>query len=111
MGSFYRLQIQCEDDKKNQVESILGESNDEPAIGWGLVIEEDSTNFIKALDIFIELIGENLYELREIGISMESVTFWYMYEYEQQCNMEFSPHITKRMGELGVTLCISCWEK
>ncbi len=34
-----------------------------------------------------------------------------MYEYEQQCNMEFKPKIMKQIGNLGVVLCISCWEK
>lgn len=111
MGSFYRLLIQCDTEKKEKIDLILGESNDDPEIGWSLIIEEDSPKFTSALNLFIDLITENLNELNEIGISMDMITFWYMYEYEQQCNMEFWPDITKRIGELGIVLCISCWEK
>jgi hypothetical protein len=49
--------------------------------------------------------------LKDNGISTDDITIWYMYEYKQQCNMEFWPNITKRIGELGIVLCITCWEK
>ena len=111
MGSFYRLQIQCDVEGKAMVESILGKSNDSPELDWGFIIEEDSPDFVNALDLFIELITQNRSLLEGIGVAAGSITFWYMYEYDQQCNMEFSPNITKQIGELGITLCISCWEK
>ena len=111
MASFYRLLIQCDLEKKREIDVVLGESNDTPGIGWGMLIEEDSPKFNQALSLFIDLIDNNLLKLKEIGVSTSEISFWYMYEYEQQCNMEFSPDITKRIGELGIVLCISCWEK
>lgn len=72
-----------------------------------LQIEEESPKFTYALKFFTDLIGDNLRELIEINVSLDMITFWYMYEYEHQCNMEFSPDITKRIGELGIVLCIS----
>lgn len=111
MGSFYRLLIQCDLEKREKIEAVLGESNDVPEIGWGMLIEEDSPTFNQALSLFIDLIDNNLLKLKEIGVSTSEISFWYMYEYEQQCNMEFTPDITKRVGELGVVLCVSCWEK
>jgi len=111
MGSFYRLLIQCDLGKKEKIEAVLGESNDVPGIGWGMLIEEGSPTFNQALSLFIDLIDNNLLKLKEIGVSTSEISFWYMYEYEQQCNMEFSPDVTKRIGELGVVLCVSCWEK
>jgi hypothetical protein len=111
MGSFYRLQIRCNSQNNEKLESILGKSNDEPAVGWGLKIEEDSPKFTQALNLYVELIDANIKELRKYDISADDITIWYMYEYEQQCNMEFWPDITKRIGELGIVLCISCWEK
>jgi hypothetical protein len=111
MGSFYRLLIQCDLEKKEKIDVVLGESNDDPEIGWGMLIEEDSPKFNQALNSFIDLIDSNLLKLKEIGVSTSEISFWYMYEYEQQCNMEFSPDITKKIGELGIVLCVSCWEK
>ena len=111
MGSFYRILILCDIEKKKKIDIILGESNNDPEIGWGLIIEEDSPNFNQALDYFIDLIKNNLVELNVVGISIDRITFWYMYEYDQQCNMEFHPDIMKKIGELGIVLCISCWER
>jgi len=111
MSSFYRLLIQCDIEKKEKVDLILGESNDNPEIGWSLIIEEGSPNFTKALNLFIDLIANNLTKLKKIGISGSLITFWYMYEYQGQCNLEFGPDITRRIGELGIVLCVSCWEK
>ena len=111
MGSFYRLLIQCNIEQKERLDVVLGESNDNPEIGWSFVIEETSVHFTKALNIFIDLISDNIDEIQKIGIPMDIISFWYMYEYEQQCNMEFRPDITKRLGDLGIVLCVSCWEK
>lgn len=111
MGSFYRLQIQCDLKKLERLELILRQSNDSSNVGWSLIVEENSPKFTSALHIFIELISANLQRLKEIGVSMDKVSFWYMYEYEHQCNMEFLPEVTRRIGELGIVLCISCWEK
>src|SRR5215217_2596343 len=106
MGSLYRLQIKCSNDQKEKINSILGIENREPATWWNTVIEEDSQDFTRALDIYIDLIARNLHALKKIGVSSKSISIWYLYEYEQQCNMEFGPHTTKQIGELGVTLCV-----
>ena len=111
MGSFYRLLIQCDIERKKEIDAIIAESNDDPEIGWSLIIEEESPKFGQALNFFIDLIETNLIKLKNIGVSIDMITFWYMYEYEQQCNMEFWPDLTKRIGDLGIVLCISCWEK
>jgi len=111
MGSFYRILILCDPNKKIQIDDILGKSTGDPKIGWSLIIDEDSPKFSNALEFFIDLIINNLDRLNEIGISIDRITFWYLYEYEQECNMAFYPGITKRLGDLGVTLCISCWQK
>ena len=55
---------------------------------------------------------EGKYErLESIGISREDISIWVLYEYEGQCNMEYDPVSMKKIGENGIVLCISCWEK
>jgi len=110
MGSIYQLSIRCDSSNLINIEKILGKSMDGPDLNWAIILEEDSKYFTQALPYFSELISENLDELHGIGVKSEEITFWYMYEYEQQCNMEFSPEIMKRLGDLGITLCVSCWE-
>ncbi|GAA4791248.1 hypothetical protein GCM10023231_18940 [Olivibacter ginsenosidimutans] len=111
MASYYELQIRCNIDEKQKIENILGISSREYQSDWYQIIEEGSSDFLHALDKFTSTIEGNLSELKSLGIKEEQISFWYMYEYEQQCNMEFDPNIMKRMGDIGVTLCISCWEK
>lgn len=101
MGSFYKILILCDPEKKLLIDDILGISTEDPKIGWSLVIEESSPKFNVALHLFIDITKKNLTRLNEVGISIEMITFWYMYEYEQQCNMEFEPDITKKTWRFG----------
>jgi hypothetical protein len=111
MGSFYRLLIICENEKKIEIDELLDLSESNVEVGWELIVEENSILFNQALTYFAELISNNLSSLKNIGITTEMISFWYMYEYEQQCNIEFNSELMKNLGNLGVTLCISCWEK
>jgi len=111
MPSFYRLQINCDNETIQELEKILGKANSSIGNGWNFIIDEGSSSYNTALEHFILLMSENLDVLKSINISMNQVTIWYMYEYEGQCNMEFSPDITASLGRLGIFLCISCWEK
>ncbi|MEZ0450778.1 hypothetical protein ABTW24_04135 [Sphingobacterium thalpophilum] len=111
MASYYELQINCNIEEKQKIETILGKSGRDFQKNWYLTIEENSSDYSNALDKFASIIEANLILLKEIGIMEDQIIFWYMYEYEQQCNMEFKPKIMKQIGNLGVVLCISCWEK
>ncbi len=54
---------------------------------------------------------EGKYELlATIGIERKDITIWMLYEYDQQCNLEFDPIRMKRLGDNGIGLCISCWD-
>ena len=112
MGSCYELRISSNESQKVAIEAILGKSNGRPDFSWWqMVIEEDAAGYIKALPHFLDLIELHTDKLRRIGISPDMITIWYLYAYENQCNMEFDPEFTLRLGKLGITLCISCWEK
>jgi len=74
------------------------------------VIEEQDDPFYDFINIFLDLLEYKYDKLAEIGIKRSDISFWYLYEYDQQCNMEFDPIRLKRLGENGITLCISCWD-
>lgn len=111
MGTFYEMQIKCDTGKKQEIEKILGKSHRDYETDWHLIVEESSPKFHSALNSFMSIVETNLDKLNTIGIMSEEIVFWYMYEYEQQCNMEFHPDFTRKIGELGIVFCISCWEK
>ena len=60
-------------------------SNDNSENEWTRVIEENSLDFTNALNIFIDLVKDNLEALDKIEVSTEMITFWYIYAYEGQC--------------------------
>jgi len=72
---------------------------------WEIEVPENSIKI--AYDILIEKIKL----LERIDITKNDVSLWFLYEYENQCNMEFTTHEINLIGKLGITLCISCWEK
>lgn len=85
--------------------------DDHPPCDWRyeVVENEDDPNF-DFINIFCDML-ENKYEkLAELGIPKDDILFWYIYEYDQQCNMEFEPAEMKRLGDNGISLCVSCWE-
>ena len=71
---------------------------------------EDSECF-DFISFFSSMLKDNFKNLRTFGIKKEDITIWLLYEYDQQCNMEFSKHQLKKLASLGITFCISCWQK
>jgi hypothetical protein len=53
---------------------------------------------------------QNIEKIHALGISNDDLSIWYLYEYDEQCNMEFHPRQLKKFGELDIVLCISCWQ-
>jgi len=75
---------------------------------------ENSDEQISRFDFinnFLDILEPKFPELEKLKIERSDITIWFLYEYDQQCNMEFNPNDMKRLGENGITLCISCWQK
>ncbi|MBB1283659.1 hypothetical protein HRH25_04665 [Flavisolibacter sp. BT320] len=79
---------------------------------WIYEVEDNATGpYYDFIDRFISILEPNFSLLAKIGIATEDITFWCLYAYDQQCNLEFHPKELKRLGDFGISLCISCWEK
>ncbi len=78
---------------------------------WELeIIENETDPYIDFINHFLDIL-ENRYQLlKTIGIDKCDISFWYLNEYDNQCNMGFQPFQLKRMGEHEISLCISCQE-
>lgn len=81
-----------------------------PSIWTYEVIEEHDDPFYDFINSFLDILENKYDSLASLGIQRKNITFWYIYEYDQQCNMEFEPESLKRLGDNGITLCISCWD-
>lgn len=119
--NYYRLDIQTENDisKYNAISSLLQLSprkvnqNETFAYSvWSYEVEvKDEENSFDFINNFLDILEPKFDELEKSQISKSDITFWLLYEYDQQCNMEFNPKEMKRLGENEITLCVSCWEK
>ena len=81
---------------------------------WCLEVEQEEHDppydFVSA---FLHILDGKFDDLQRLGITRDCIAMWLYYEYDhnQECNLEFSPQQTKRLGEAGLTRCVSCWEK
>jgi len=73
-------------------------------------IQMDDDEYYDFINNFLNILEPKFNELENIGIRKSDITFWMLYEYDQQCNLEFNPNRLKRIGENDITLCISCWD-
>jgi hypothetical protein len=66
--------------------------------------------FYQEIVWLLDLIEQESKELKQLGVCMEQSSIWVIYEYFAQCNMEYDASVLKRVGDLGLKLCISCYE-
>jgi len=93
--------------KLNELLNVVGVQNH----GWTYqIIERENDKAFDFITEFLEILKGKELDLLELGIAPGEIEFWMFYEYEGQCNMEFSPHQMKMIGEKGFSLCISCYE-
>ena len=90
----------------------LGKLKTEQYVIWTYSVEtNDEEPYFDFINRFLDVLEPNFENLFQIGIKREDISFWYLYEYDQQCAMEFMPKEMERLGKNGITLCIDCWQK
>lgn len=110
---YYSLRIVHSDDNKNTtISEILGVSSNYPEVGWGLeIVEDDNDLQTNAIEYFLKILDNKFQLLENIGIQREDISIWLLYEYNDQCNIEFIPSVLRSIGDFGLSLCVSCWQK
>ena len=73
-------------------------------------VSEENDDYVDFISHFLDLLNNKYQQLQVIGINRKDIQFWLLYEYDQQCNLEFNPEQLQRLGNNGIGLCISCWE-
>ncbi|MDZ8070037.1 MAG: hypothetical protein RMY64_31260 [Nostoc sp. DedQUE08] len=109
----YILRIDCGNHKIKIVNDILGvdtTSNSNNSYWEQTLIEEALDPPVNFVDDFLNILEGKYQKLSIIGVNKDDITVWMYYEYDEQCNMSFSPEVMKRLGDNEITLCISCWE-
>jgi hypothetical protein len=117
MRSYDKLEIHF-DPTFNNLTTILGvkPSNDFsnfpdtiPSSWTYKVIDDKADEYFDFINVFLDLLETKYPDLEKLNIKRNDISIWLLYEYGQ-CNMEFDPQRLKRLGDNGITFCISCWD-
>ncbi len=74
------------------------------------VVTDDEDAYFDFINKFLDILEPRFSELETLGVTKDNILFWLLYEYDQQCAMEFHPQEMKRIGESGIHLNIDCWQ-
>lgn len=112
MTYYYSLRIDAPQDQYDEINIIIGKvTNFSSSAGWGIeVVQKEEDEPIFFIKYFLSLLNGKYDQLEKIGITRDNISIWMLYEYEGQCNMEFSPEDMYNLGKEGIVLAISCWE-
>jgi hypothetical protein len=111
MRFFYTLRIHTSIENYLYINNLLGVEG-KTKNGWAYeIVENKNDDPINFMDTFLSILENKIEKLQEVNISTSDIEFWLVYEYENQCNLEFDPNELLRIGEKGISLCISCYEK
>ncbi|MDH8702594.1 hypothetical protein M2138_001962 [Dysgonomonadaceae bacterium PH5-43] len=108
----YKLQIVCSTKEQQECITKILDINYSKQNGsfWTLeLVENENDATIDFINYFLDILNGKFMELESIGIQRDNISIWFLYQYENQCNMEFKSKDLKRLGENGIDLCISCW--
>jgi hypothetical protein len=74
-----------------------------------MVTETDTDSYFDFINSFLDLLEPKFVDLEKLGVTKDKILFWLLYEYDQQCGMEFHPQEMARLGQSGIHLNIDCW--
>ena len=109
MKYIYTLQIDASSEQVAEITQILGVEPNDSSTEWKYkLVEKENDEYINFTEQFTAILVGKYNKLENIGITRDDITIWMIYEYEGQCNMEFSPDEMKKLGDNGISFCISC---
>jgi hypothetical protein len=121
MKNYYKLQILIDPSAEtfNNLTAILGVQpreqfsnfSDSIPFRWTYEVFDDKVDeYFDFINVFLDLLETKYTDLKKLNIKRNDISIWLLYEYDQQCNLEFQPKGLKRLGDNGITLCVSCWD-
>ena len=72
------------------------------------VIDDKADEYFDFINAFLDILETKYADLERLNIKRSDISIWLFYEYDEQCNLEFAPERLKRLGDNGITFCISC---
>lgn len=116
---YYQLFIDTDNNSEtyNSLTKLLGlqptekdkNSKDRYSSWMYMVAESDNDRSFDFINAFLDILEPKFVALEKLGVPKDKILFWMLYEYDQQCGMEFHPQEMMRLGQSGIHLNIDCW--
>ncbi len=97
------LELQPTESAKNMT------SEDRYSTWMYMVSETETDQYFDFINNFLDILEPKFDDLEKLGVTRDKILFWKLYEYDQQCGMEFHPQEMARLGQSGIHLNIDCW--
>jgi len=111
MKYFCSIRISTVNENYQKISKILDVEISDYKKGWIYeVVLIDDGDYYSVINMFLDKLNKHIKELKSLGISSENISIWLIYEYSEQCDLEFEPTLLKRLGQSEIHLCISCYE-
>jgi hypothetical protein len=109
MAYYNSLRIWTNELHYQKIEEVLGikPTEDELSSWWIHEIESDNKDYI---EYFLSILDDKYEQLKQIGIERDAIGVWIIYDYDAECNMEFSSNDMYKLGKEEIVLCISCMD-
>lgn len=110
----YKLQIKSSSIEKTEKLSNLLSIKESKISGFSWILEKVDDfkgEYFDIIDYYIKILIKNSNLFKSSEFNNTEITLWILYEYKNQCNLEFSSVDLKKISDLGIHLCISCWEE
>jgi len=78
---------------------------------WVYEKSSEETDLLEFIIHFTSKLSDKKTLLIERDILPTDITFWLLYAYKNECNMEFPPKVMKELSSSSITFCLSCWEQ
>ena len=113
MENTYEIQISAKKELHSCINDILefhATSSSENTWYYS-VIEKEGDEYYDFINNFLNMLEGRYEKLSQIGIGREDIIIWHIYVHDGQCNLEFDPQRMKKLGEKGISLCVSCYHE
>jgi hypothetical protein len=79
------LGLQPKEDEKDKI------SKDRYSTWMYIVTELETDPYFDFINNFLDILEPKFADLEKLGMTRDKILFWMLYEYDQQCGMEFHP--------------------
>ena len=109
MRTFYILRVGGA--SREDVARVLGIASTSDMGYWECELKEGASDPpIPFVERFTALLAGKFEALEKVGVSRDDINVRVLYEYDEQCNLEFPPQDLRLLGQAGIGLCVSCWQ-